>query len=65
MKNWILKCLVLCALIVGVGIYRGWFTVNTSKIEQDEDAVKAEIHELGEQVKTKASDLKGSAKGHE
>lgn len=63
MKNWILKFLVLCAIIVGIGIYRGWFTVNETKFQQDEDAAKAEIHELEQQVKDKTSDLKDKVHG--
>ena len=58
MKNWLLKFLLLAAVIIGVGIYRGWFSVNETKIQQDEDAAKTEMHELGQQVKDKTSDLK-------
>lgn len=64
MKNWILKLLLLCAVIIGIGIYRGWFTVNETKLLQDENAAKAEMHELGQQVKSKTSDLTGSVKEH-
>jgi hypothetical protein len=62
MKNWILKLLLLAAVIVGVGAYRGWFTVNETKFLQDEDAAKSELHDLGRQVKEKASDLSGTVK---
>ena len=64
MKNWILKFLLLCAVIVGIGVYRGWFTVNETKFQEDEDAAKTEMHDLGRQVKEKASDLKGAVKEH-
>jgi sensor domain CHASE-containing protein len=62
MKNFIFAFLLLAAVIVGVGIYRNWFTVNAAKIQQDENAAKAEMHDLGQQVKSKASDLKDSVK---
>ena len=62
MKNFLIAMLLLAAVIVGVGIYRGWFTVNKTKIEEDEDAAKAEINSIEKQVKEKASDLKSSVK---
>jgi hypothetical protein len=64
MKNWLLKLLLLAAVIVGVGMYRGWFTVNETKIQQDENAAKTELHDLAQQVKEKTSDWKSSDKDH-
>lgn len=62
MKNFLIAALLLVAVIGGVAIYRGWFAVNTAKVEQDEAAVKKEVHELEQKVKDKASDLGHSVK---
>jgi hypothetical protein len=53
MKNLVFVLLLLVAGISAFGIYRGWFTVNRQKIEQDENAAKSEMHDLGQKVKTK------------
>jgi hypothetical protein len=55
MKNIVLALLLLVAGISGVGLYRGWFSVNQQKIEQDEGDVKTEMHDLGEKAREKAS----------
>jgi hypothetical protein len=54
--------LLFVACIAGIGLYRGWFTVNRQKIEQDENTAKKEVHDLGQKVKEKASDLKSPPK---
>jgi len=53
MKNLVFVLLVLVAGISAFGIYRGWFTVNQQRIEQDENTAKSELHELEQKVKTK------------
>jgi len=53
MKNLAFVLLLVAAGISGIGIYRGWFTVNQQKIEQDENTAKSELHELEQKVKTK------------
>jgi hypothetical protein len=58
MKNLVFVLLVLVAGIVGFGLYRGWFTVNRQKIEQDEAAAKTEMHDLKQKVQDKTSDRK-------
>jgi len=62
MKNFIFALLLIAVVVVGFGLYRGWFTVNKAKIQQDEAAAKTEVHDLGQQVKEKTSDRKGSVK---
>jgi hypothetical protein len=62
MKNFIVAFLLLAAVVVGVGAYRGWFTVNKARIQQDEDTAKTELHDLGQQVKEKTSGRKDPAK---
>lgn len=62
MKNFAFALLLIAAVIVGVGAYRGWFTANKARIQQDEDAVTIEMHDLGRQLKEKTSDRKGSVK---
>jgi beta-lactam-binding protein with PASTA domain len=58
MKNLVFVLLVLVAGIAGFGLYRGWFTVNRQKIEQDEATAKAEMHDLEQKVQDKTSDRK-------
>ena len=62
MKNFARGALLVVAIIVGVGVYRGWFSVNKDQIERDERAAKAEMENLEQQVKDKASDRKRSIK---
>jgi hypothetical protein len=57
MKKFVFSILLLAAVVAGVGLYRGWFTVNETKIRQDEAAAKAEVRGLTQQVKTKAGHL--------
>ncbi|MBI3860417.1 MAG: hypothetical protein HY290_00825 [Planctomycetia bacterium] len=63
MKNLVFALLLLAAVIAGVGAYRGWFTMNKPKIEQDEQTAKEELHDLGQQVKTKSGELSDKVKG--
>ena len=53
MKKLIISILLLLAVIAGVGLYRGWFTVNQTRIHQDEDTVKEKVHDLEQKVKDK------------
>lgn len=62
MKNLVFALLLIVAVIAGVGVYRGWFTVNKAKIQQDEAAAKKEMYDLEQQVKDKTSDRKSPAK---
>ena len=62
MKKLALVLLLLAAVISGFGFYRGWFTVNRQKIEQDEATAKQGLRDLEHKVQDKASDLKGSIK---
>jgi len=56
MKRLFFVLLVVVVGIVGLGLYRGWFTVNQAKIRQDERRVKEEIQELTEEVKAKTGE---------
>jgi hypothetical protein len=62
MKKLVIVLLLLVVGISGFGLYRGWFTVNKQKIEQDEATAKKEMHDLGQKVKDKTSGLKSPAK---
>ena len=53
MKRLISVLSLLVVIIVGVGFFRGWFTVNQEKIEQDEKRAKEEVRELLKEVKAK------------
>jgi Tfp pilus assembly protein PilO len=48
--------LLVVVIVVGVGFYRGWFTVNPEKIEQDEKRAKEEVRELLDEVKAKSAE---------
>ena len=61
MKNFIVASLLVLAVVAGVGAYRGWFTVDKPKIEQDEQTAKQELQELGRKVKTKSGELTGKS----
>jgi beta-lactam-binding protein with PASTA domain len=56
MKRLILVVLVVVVGIVGVGFFRGWFTVNEAKIQEDEERAKEEVRELVQEVKAKAAE---------
>jgi len=62
MKKLMIVLLLLVVAIFGFGLYRGWFTVNEQKIEQDEATAKKELHDLEQKVKDKTSDQKGPVK---
>jgi sensor domain CHASE-containing protein len=57
MKKLVVSLLLLVAVVAGVGLYRGWFTVNQTRIRQDEDTARQEVHDLTQSVKTKAGNL--------
>jgi hypothetical protein len=62
MKKLVFVLLLIAAGISGFGLYRGWFSVNQQKIEQDEAAAKTELHDLEQKVKDKTSALKSPDK---
>lgn len=64
MKNLVFALLLLVAVIAGVGVYRGWFTVNKAQIEQDEVTAKQEMHDLEQNVQEKTSDPKSPVNDH-
>jgi Tfp pilus assembly protein PilO len=53
MKRLFFVLLVVVVGIVGLGFYRGWFTVNQDKIQQDEQKAKEKVRELTQEVKAK------------
>ncbi len=57
MKRLFVVLLVLAVGIVGVGFYRGWFTANQDKIQQDEQTAKEKVREFTHEVKDKAGEL--------
>jgi predicted negative regulator of RcsB-dependent stress response len=71
MKGFLGLLLLLAVVIVGVGLYRGWFEVSTqktedkssvsitmdkNKIQEDEEKVKEKVQDLGHQIKDKTAD---------
>ena len=57
MKRFFISVLLLAAVIVGIGIYRGWFAVNNANVEKDEAAISRSVHNVEQQVKNKTSGL--------
>ncbi len=53
MKRLVFVLLVVVVGIVGLGFYRGWFTANQDKIQQDEQRAKEGVRELTDEVKAK------------
>ena len=51
MKKLAVVILVLFAIIACVGLYRGWFTVNQARIQQDEEAAKAKVQDIEKKIK--------------
>ena len=62
MKRLIVVLLVVAVAIVGIGFYRGWFTVNEEKIQQDEQKAKEKVRELTEELKSKAGEATDKVK---
>ncbi len=56
MKRLFFVLLMLVVGIVGLGFYRGWFTANQDKIQQDEQRAKEEVRELIQEVKAKTGE---------
>jgi hypothetical protein len=54
--------LSVIVVIVGIGFFRGWFTVNPDKIQQDENRAKQEVRELLKEVKSKTDKPESQAK---
>ncbi len=65
MKNLVLVLFLLVAAMSGVGIYRGWVTMNRQKIDQDAAVAQAEVQDLERTAKDKASALKIPAKARQ
>ncbi|HEY2838181.1 MAG TPA: hypothetical protein VGJ26_03485 [Pirellulales bacterium] len=61
MKKLFISLLVVVVGIVGVGFYRGWFTVNQDKLQQDEQKAKEKVRELTQDLKAKTGE--GADKG--
>jgi len=53
MKRSLFVLLVVVVGFVGLGFYRGWFTANRDKIQQDEQKAKEGVQELTDEVKAK------------
>ena len=56
MKRLFSLLLVVVVGIVCVGFYRGWFTVNQDKIQQDEQKAKEKVRELMQDAKAKSGE---------
>jgi cell division protein FtsB len=55
MRRLFVFLLFVIAVILGVGLYRGWFTVDREKIQEDEQRAKQEVQELVQEVKAKTA----------
>jgi Tfp pilus assembly protein PilO len=62
MKRLFSTLLLVVVGIVGFGFYRGWFTVNQEKIQQDEQRAKEKVLELTHELKAKSAEAPDKAK---
>jgi len=58
LKRLVILIVVLCAVVAGVGLYRGWFTVNQAMLKQDEKTVKEKVYKLEQKLKESTADLR-------
>lgn len=56
-KRLVILFLVLFVVVAGVGLYRGWFTVNQAVIQQDEKTAEKKVRDLEQKLKKSAADL--------
>ena len=61
MKRFLITLLVLGAIIVGIGFYRGWFTVDEKKINQDKQELKEKIQKAPAEIDKGVKDVKKAA----
>jgi len=61
MRRLFVTLLVIVVGITGFGFYRGWFTVNRDKIQQDEQRAKEKVLELTHELKTKSTEATDKA----
>jgi hypothetical protein len=62
MRSLFIILLLLFSVTCGVGFYRGWFTVDRVKIEEDEKKAAAEVRHLMQKAKPKAVERASDAK---
>ena len=62
MRRLFVSFLVLVVGVVGLGFYRGWFTVNPEKIQQDEQRAKEEVREIVQEMKARTGKRTDAAK---
>jgi hypothetical protein len=58
MKRPIAVIVVLIIVLAGFGLYRGWFTVNKARLQQDEQTAREKIRELEQKAKDRTADLR-------
>lgn len=58
MKRPLAVIVVLIIVLAGFGLYRGWFTVNQARLQQDEQTAKEKLRELEQQAKDRTADLR-------
>ena len=68
MKQFLALLIVLAILVIGVGFYRGWFTVShereadSNKVDVNLTVDPDKVHEDAETVKNKAEQMTGQDK---
>jgi hypothetical protein len=63
LRQLVILIVVLCAVVAGVGLYRGWFTVNQAMLKQDEKTAKEKVYELEQKLKESTADLRNQDRG--
>lgn len=44
MSRFLVVLLLIAACVIGLGFYRGWFTVDRGKIEEDKHKAQEKVH---------------------
>ena len=76
MRSLIKLSVVLLICVVGIGFYRDWFSLSSSKpdaerdkvnvsVSVDKDKMKADVREAKQKVKEEIKDLEGKVKSND
>lgn len=56
MRNFLIFCVLLVAVILGVGFWRGWFLVDRERIHEDTNKAVERIKGTGDKVRDAVTD---------
>ncbi len=56
MRGFLIFCVLLAAVILGVGFWRGWFLVDRERIDEDRQKAVERIKGAGEKIQDKVDE---------